>query len=287
MEYKTLQNGMKLPVLGLGVYNLAQYDIEKFFIKAIKTGYTYFDYFQSSIYEPYIRAAINKSEISRESLILSTTLNNRNFQYDKCYKSIQDTLSRLETDYLDIVLVNNTGDNYLETWSAVEDCYKKGYVKAIGTSSFYTSQLKELYEKATVKPMLNQLSVHPYKQVYEQKLFMDQNNIALATSLQLKDADDCIFSSYKLNDICAKYKKNPVQIINKWMLLKGCIVLASNVSKDNLEATLDIFDFELDQNDLLKISEFNKEIKKYFTTEDYTIVESLGRYIEQELIRFN
>ena len=177
MEYKTLSNGVKMPQLGYGVYQVSKEECERCVLDALKAGYRLFDTAQSYFNEEEVGSALKKSGIPREDIFLTTKVWIDNYGYDKCKASIEESMRNLKTDYLDLLLLHQPFGDYYGAWRAMEEYYEAGKIKAIGISNFYPDRMIDIASFARIKPMVNQIEIHPYHQQEESKKWHDKYDI--------------------------------------------------------------------------------------------------------------
>ena len=179
MEYVTLSNGVKMPIMGYGVYQVTKDECERCILDALKAGYRSLDTAQSYFNEEEVGNAIQKSGLQREEIFLTTKVWVEHYGYDACRKSVEESLKKLKTDYLDLLLLHQPFSDYYGAWHALEDLYKEGTVRAIGVSNFYPDRLVDIASFANIRPMVNQVETHPHNQQIEAKKWMDKYNIQI------------------------------------------------------------------------------------------------------------
>lgn len=174
MQYVTLSNGVKMPQLGFGVFQITKEDCERCVLDALKVGYRHFDTAQAYANEEEVGSAIVKSKIPRSEIFITTKVWVSNYGYDNAKKSVEESLRKLKTDYIDLVLLHQAMSDYYGAWRALEDLYDQGKIKAIGVSNFYPDRLIDIYSFVRIKPMVNQIELHPFTQQKEAVKWMEK-----------------------------------------------------------------------------------------------------------------
>ena len=205
MEYVTLSNGVKMPIMGYGVYQVTKDECERCVLDALKAGYRSLDTAQSYFNEEEVGSAIQKSGLQREEIFLTTKVWVEHYGYDACRKSVEESLKKLKTDYLDLLLLHQPFSDYYGAWHALEDLYKEGTVRAIGVSNFYPDRLVDIASFANIRPMVNQVETHPHNQQIEAKKWMDKYNIQIEAWAPFGEGRGGLFEEPVLKEIGAKY----------------------------------------------------------------------------------
>jgi methylglyoxal/glyoxal reductase len=254
----TLDNGVKMPYLGLGVFeaNEGSETIEsvKF---ALECGYRHIDTASMYLNEKSVGEAIRTSNISREKVFVTTKVWNSDQGYQETLDAFHKSLDRLKFDYLDLYLIHwPVHGKYIDTWRAMEELYSKKLIKAIGVSNFMEHQLENLIKNTTIIPMVNQVEFHPYLTMPELLKYCQKKKIQFEAWSPLMKG--MVSNIPLLIEIAKKYKKDPVQIVLRWDLQKGIVTIPKSVHKERIKSNIDIFDFELSQEDILKIDTLNR-----------------------------
>ena len=281
MEYKTLSNGVKMPQLGYGVYQVSKEECERCVLDALKAGYRLFDTAQSYFNEEEVGSALKKSGIPREDIFLTTKVWIDNYGYDKCKASIEESMRKLKTDYLDLLLLHQPFGDYYGAWRAMEEYYEAGKIKAIGISNFYPDRMIDIASFARIKPMVNQIEIHPYHQQEESKKWHDKYDIQLEAWAPFGEGRGGIFKDPLLTEIGAKYSKTAAQVILRWHLQRGIVVIPKSVHYERMVENFDVFDFELSDSDMESIAALDKKQSAFFSHNDPNIVEWFTKLIEE------
>ena len=213
MEYKVLSNGVKMPQLGYGVYQVTKEECERCVLDALKAGYRLIDTAQSYFNEEEVGSAIKKSGVPREEIFLTTKVWIENYGYDECKASIEESMRKLQTDYLDLLLLHQPFADYYGAWRALEEYYEVGKIRAIGISNFYPDRMIDIATFASIKPMINQVEIHPYHQQEESKKWHDKYGIQLEAWAPFGEGRGDMFTDPMLSEIGAKYGKTVAQVI--------------------------------------------------------------------------
>ena len=281
MEYKTLSNGVKMPQLGYGVYQVSKEECERCVLDALKAGYRLFDTAQSYFNEEEVGSALKKSGIPREDIFLTTKVWIDNYGYDKCKASIEESMRNLKTDYLDLLLLHQPFGDYYGAWRAMEEYYEAGKIKAIGISNFYPDRMIDIASFARIKPMVNQIEIHPYHQQEESKKWHDKYDIQLEAWAPFGEGRGGIFKEPLLTKIGAKHSKTAAQVILRWHIQRGIVVIPKSVHYERMIENINIFDFELSDSDMESIAALDKKQSAFFSHNDPNIVEWFTKLIEE------
>ncbi|WP_339060822.1 aldo/keto reductase [Tepidibacillus marianensis] len=254
----TLHNGVKMPWLGLGVYKANEgQEVENAVKWAIKTGYRSID--TAAFYENEVGVgkAIKESDLAREGLFVTTKVWNNRQGYDSTLAAFEESRKKLQLEYVDLYLIHwPVKEKYKETWKALEKLYKDGLVKAIGVSNFQINHLQDLMDNGEIVPMVNQVEYHPRLTQKELLHFCKTHNIQLEAWRPLMKGE--IFNDPTIVELANKYSKKPSQIILRWDLQHGVVTIPKSVHQERIKENADIFDFELDVEDMLAIDELNE-----------------------------
>lgn len=281
MNYVTLENGVKMPQLGYGVYQVTKEECERCVLDALKVGYRLFDTAQSYFNEEEVGNAIVKSGVSREEIFLTSKVWIDHYGYEECRKSVLESLRKLKTDYIDLMLLHQPFSDYYGAYRALEDLYDEGKIKAIGISNFYPDRMVDLASFTRIKPMINQIEIHPYHQQVFSKEWHDKYGVQLEAWAPFGEGRKNMFELSELKEIGDKYGKTVAQVILCWHLQRGIVVIPKSTHLERMKENFNVFDFELAQEDMDVISKLDKNESSFFSHQDPSIVEWFGKLIEE------
>ena len=262
MEYVTLNNGVKMPMAGIGTFLLTPDEAENSVAHALKDGYRLIDTANAYVNEKAVGRAMKKSGIDRSGIFLETKLWPSFYEQED---AVEKTLERLDTDYIDLLLIHQPAGNYLAGYRQMEKAYKEGRVKAIGLSNFNKEQVQEILDKCEVKPAVLQTEVHPYDQEKELKEFLAKSDIVIQAWYPLGHGDAALLQEPVFAKLGEKYKKSPAQIILRWHIQDGNIVIPGSKNPDHIRDNFDLFDFALTEDEMAQIGAMDKN-KRYYTS---------------------
>lgn len=255
MEYVILNNGIKMPMEGFGVFQMEDSAIcEKSVTDAIKTGYRLIDTAAAYFNEEAVGAAIRKSGILREELFITTKLWVQDAGYENAKKAFQTSLDKLGLEYIDLYLIHQPMNDYYGSWRAMEELYKEGKVKAIGVCNFYPERLVDLCLNVEIKPMVNQVELHPFFQQENALKVMSEYGVIPEAWGPFAEGKNGIFTNEILSDIAKKHGKTVAQVVLRWNVQRGVVVIPKSVHKERIEENLNIWDFALDKEDMNSIA---------------------------------
>lgn len=277
MQKVTLNNGVEMPILGFGVFqvtNLAE--CERSVVDAIATGYRLIDTAASYENEEAVGKAIRRSGVRREDLFITTKLWIQANGYEGTKKAFEASLKRLDLDYLDLYLVHQPyGDVYGE-WRAMQDMYKEGRVKAIGVSNFHPDRVVDLIVHNEIVPAVNQVETHPFHQQIETQQFLQANGVQIESWGPFAEGKNGVFQNELLLSIGKKYNKTIAQVILRWLTQRGVVAIPKSVRKERMEENFNIFDFELSVEDMQAIKALDTKTSSFFDHRDPAMVKWLG-----------
>ncbi|MGG7159812.1 aldo/keto reductase [Clostridium baratii] len=280
MEYVTLNNGIKMPSVGFGVFQITdKEECIRVVLDAIDVGYRLIDTAQSYGNEEAVGEAIAKSSVPREELFITTKVWISNGGYEKAKTSIESSLKKMKLDYLDLVLIHQPLNDYYGTYRAMEELYKEGKIKAIGVSNFYPDRLVDLALFNDVTPAVNQIEVNPFNQQIMAHEFNIKYGVQLQAWAPFAEGRNGVFDNPVLKKIGDKYGKSVAQVILRWLLQRGIVPLAKTVNKERMLQNIDIFNFELNENDMNKIAALDKKESSFFNHQEASSVEMLANLI--------
>lgn len=281
MEQITLYNGVKMPIVGYGVYQVSKEECERCVLDALAVGYRSIDTAQSYFNEEQVGNAIAKSGIPREDIFLTTKVWIEHYGYEEAKKSVLESMRKLRTDYLDLVLLHQPFSDYYGAYRALEELYDEGKLRAIGVSNFYPDRLVDIASFSRVKPMVNQVETHPFHQQAEAKKWMDKYGIQAEAWAPFGEGRGGLFENPVLVQIAEKYGKTTAQIILRWHIQRGVVVIPKSTHKTRMVENLNVFDFELEQVDMNRISALDKKQSAFFSHNDPAMVEWFVRIVEE------
>ena len=262
MEYVTLNNGIKMPMAGIGTFLLSPDEAEASVLAALEYGYRLIDTANAYMNEKAVGRAMKHSGVAREDIFLETKIWPCFYEEND---AIDKTLERLDTDYIDLLLIHQPAGNYVAGYRQMEKAYKEGKVKAIGLSNFNEDQIKEILDICEVKPQILQTEVHPYSQEKALKAFLDKEGIVIQAWYPLGHGDKTLIEEPLFAEFGTKYGKSSAQIILRWHIQDGNIVIPGSKNPDHIKDNFDIFDFALTDVEMEQIAALDKQ-KRYYTS---------------------
>lgn len=281
MEYVTLYNGVKMPILGYGVYQVTRDECERCVLDALRVGYRSIDTAQSYFNEEEVGAAIVKSGIPREEIFLTTKVWIEHYGYDACKASVLESMRKLRTDYLDLCLLHQPFNDVYGAYRALEELYDMGKLRAIGISNFYTDRMVDIANFARVKPMVNQIELHPHHQQTENLAWHEKYGVRVEAWAPFGEGRGGMFEIPELVAIGKKYGKSAAQVILRWHIQRGVIVIPKSTHRERMEENFNVFDFSLTDEDMAAISALDKKQSSFFSHTDPNMVEWFCRMVEE------
>lgn len=272
MEYATLNNGIKMPMAGIGTFLLTPDEAEASVLSALQCGYRLIDTANAYVNEKAVGRAMRKSGIPRDEIFLETKLWLSFYEQED---AVEKTLQRLGTDYIDLLLIHQPAGNYVAGYRLMEKAYKEGKVRAIGLSNFTPEQVQEILDICEVKPAVLQTEVHPYSQEKELKAFLDKEGIVIQAWYPLGHGDKALIQEPLFTEFGKKYGKSNAQIILRWHIQAGNIVIPGSKNPAHIKDNFNLFDFALTDDEMAKITALDKQ-KRYYTSTP----EMLKKYAE-------
>ena len=263
MEYVTLNNGIKMPMAGIGTFLLTPDEAEASVLSALACGYRLIDTANAYVNEKAVGRAMKKSGVSREEIFLETKLWPAFYEQSD---AVEKTLERLDTDYIDLLLIHQPAGNYIAGYKLMEKAYKEGKVKAIGLSNFSQSQIREILDICEVKPVVLQTEVHPYYQEKKLKDYLKKEGIVIQAWYPLGHGDKALLEEPLFQELGKKYGKSSAQIILRWHIQAGNIVIPGSKSPAHIQDNFDLFDFSLTAWEMAQISIMDKNVCYYTST---------------------
>ena len=272
MEYATLNNGIKMPMAGIGTFLLTPDEAETSVLSALQCGYRLIDTANAYVNEKAVGRAMRKSGIPRDEIFLETKLWPSFYEQED---AVEKTLQRLGTAYIDLLLIHQPAGNYVAGYRLMEKAYKEGKVRAIGLSNFTPEQVQEILDICEVKPAVLQTEVHPYSQEKELKAFLDKEGIVIQAWYPLGHGDKALIQEPLFTEFGKKYGKSNAQIILRWHIQAGNIVIPGSKNPAHIKDNFNLFDFALTDDEMAKITALDKQ-KRYYTSTP----EMLKKYAE-------
>ncbi|MDF2801182.1 MAG: Aldo/keto reductase, related to diketogulonate reductase [Anaerocolumna sp.] len=273
MEYVTLNNGVKMPLLGYGVYQVSNEECEKCVLDAIKVGYRLIDTAQAYFNEAAVGNAIQNCGIPREDIFLTTKVWVDNYGYEKTKTSVLESMKKLKTDYLDLILLHQPYSDYYGSYHALEELYKEGKVRAIGVSNFYPDRLSDICAFNDIIPQVNQVETNPLNQQIKAQENMIKNKVQIEAWAPFGEGRNNMFDNSTLESIGGKYKKSVAQIILRWLVQREVVALAKSTHIERMEENFNIFDFELSKEDMDTIMTLDTGKSLFFSHQEASTVD--------------
>lgn len=281
METMKLYNGVEIPANGFGVYQVSKEDCKESVLTALKTGYRHIDTAQSYFNESEVGEALKESDVPRKEIFLTTKVWIDNYGEGKTYDSVVESLKKLQTDYLDLILLHQPVGDYYAAYRDLEKLYEEGKVRAIGVSNFYPDRLVDLCMFAKIKPMVNQIEVNVFNQQVEAKKWADKYGVVLEAWAPFAEGRNNMFHNEVLQAIGEKHNKSVAQVILRWLYQRGIVSLAKSVHEERIKENFDIYLFELDNDDMKKIETLDTKTSCFFSHQDPGIIEWFGQLIQE------
>lgn len=275
MEYVTLNNGVKMPILGYGVYQVNPAECERCVLDAVSAGYRSIDTAQAYYNEEGVGNAIMKCGIPRSELFLTTKVWISNAGYEKAKASIEESMRKLRTDYIDLLLIHQPFNDYYGTYRAMEEACRAGYIRSIGVSNFYPDRLIDLCRFVEVAPAVNQVETHVFHQQEDARIIMDRYHVQHESWGPFAEGRKDFFTNPVLNEIGEKHGKTAAQIALRYLIQRDVVVIPKSVHRERMEQNLDVFDFVLDDGDMQAIEALDEKESAFFSHYDPETVEFL------------
>lgn len=273
MKYITLSNGVKMPMLGYGVYQVTKDECERCVLDALNVGYRLIDTAQSYFNEEEVGNAIVKSGIPRDEIFLTSKVWIDHYGYEECKKSVEISMQKLKTDYIDLMLLHQPFGDYYGAWKALEELYEAGKLRAIGISNFYPDRMVDIASFSRICPMVNQIEIHPHLQQIEAKKWNEKYKLQLEAWAPFGEGRGGIFELPELKKIAEKHNRTTAQIILRWHLQRGIVVIPKSTHAERMKENFDVFDFELTKEEMSTIALLDKNESAFFSHYDPKIAE--------------
>ena len=281
MEFITLRNGVRMPILGYGVYQIPQDICERCVLDALQVGYRSLDTAQSYFNEEQVGSAIEKSVIPRKEIFLTTKVWIEHYGYEQAKASVLESMEKLRTDYLDLVLLHQPFADYYGAYRALEDLYEAGKLRAIGISNFYPDRMVDIASFARIRPLVNQIEVHPLHQQAEAKQWLDKYGIQMEAWAPFGEGRGGLFTNPALTQIGAKYGKTAAQVMLRWHIQRGIAVIPKSTHIERMRENLEVFDFALTREDMAAVAALDQRQSAFFSHQDPAMVEWFVKMVEE------
>ena len=271
MKEVTLNNGQKMPTSAFGVYLITDAEVcEKSVLDAFKSGYRHIDTANAYMNEKAVGRAMQKSGLKREEIYLTTKIWPTMYKTELAKKAIDETLMRLDTPYIDLLLLHQGYGEYLQAWKVMEEYVKKGKIKSIGVSNFSKAKLEKLFEIAEILPVVNQIEAHPYHQQKEMQEYLNKKGILIQSWYPMGHGDQALLTEKLFTELANKYNKTNAQIILRWHVQSGKIVIAKSTNPEHIRENYNMYDFTLTAEEMEAISKMDKKLPYYVVPEEDT-----------------
>lgn len=277
MQNVLLNNGVEMPLLGFGVFQMTNpEECENCVVEAISTGYRLIDTAASYRNEVEVGKAIQRSDVARKDLFITTKLWIQDTGYESTKKAFEKSLERLQLDYLDLYLIHQPYGDVYGAWRAMEELYAEGKVRAIGVSNFHPDRVMDLIIHNKIVPAVNQIETHPFNQQVETQAFLKENNLQIESWGPFAEGKNNIFQNETLLSIAVKYNKSVAQVILRWLTQRGVVAIPKSVRKERMIENFNIFDFDLSSEDMDAIATLDTRKSLFFDHRDPAMVKWLG-----------
>ncbi len=274
MEYVKLNNGVEMPILGFGVYQIPPEETKECVLNAIKVGFRSIDTAQSYFNEEEVGEAISECGVPRKELFITTKVWIDNYGYEKCKKSIEESLKKLKTDYIDLVLLHQPFSDYYGAYRALEDLYEEGKIRAIGVSNFYPDRLSDmcLFDRKIV-PTVNQVETNPFNAQFKAQENMEKYGVHIEAWAPFGEGRNDLFENEALVSIGKKYNKSSAQVVLRWLIQRGVIIACKSTHIERMKENFNVFDFSLSKEDMKEINSLDTTDSLFFNHQDPKMVE--------------
>ena len=276
MEHRILNNGVEMPVLGFGVYQVEETVCEQCVCDAIAAGYRSIDTASAYLNERAVGRAIRRSGVPREELFITTKLWVQDAGYESTKRALAKSLERLQLDYLDLYLIHQPFGDVYGSWRAMEELYREGRIRAIGVSNFYPDRLQDLILHNEVAPAVNQVETHPFHQQTAAAEFMRTKGVQIESWAPFAEGKNGLFSNEVLLAVAARYKKTVAQVVLRWLIQRGVVCIPKSVHAERIAENFDVFGFALDAEDMAVIASLDRPESSFLDHRDPETVEWLS-----------
>lgn len=279
MQTVTLNNGVKMPIIGFGVYQVPNAEeCENAVYEALMAGYRLIDTAAGYLNEEAVGRAIKRSGVPREELFITTKLWVQDADYESAKLAFAKSLKKLELDYLDLYLIHQPFGDYYGAWRAMEELYRDGKIKAIGVSNFLPDRLMDLIVHNEIMPAINQIETHPFYHQIESAAFMKDQGVQHQSWAPFAEGLGNMFGNEVLASIAAKHGKSVAQVVLRWLVQRGVVVIPKSVRKERIVENFNIFDFELSKEDIEQISTLDTGESLFLSYRDPEVAKMMGNW---------
>ena len=285
MEYVKLNNGIEMPIISFGVYQIPKEDTKRCVLDAIKSGYRGIDTAQSYFNESEVGDAIVECGVSREELFITTKVWIDHYGYEECKASVEESLRKLKTEYLDLCLLHQPFSDYYGAYRALEDLYAEGKIKAIGVSNFYPDRLTDIcmFERKVI-PAVNQVEVNPFNAQWCAQENMEKHGVKMEAWAPFGEGRNNLFTNEILVSIGKKYNKSSAQVMLRWLIQRGVIVACKSTHIERMQENINVFDFELTEEDMNSIKKLDTSNSLFFSHYDPNMVEWFDKMVKERRV---
>lgn len=285
MEYVKLNNGIEMPLISFGVYQIPKEDTKRCVLDAIKSGYRGIDTAQSYFNESEVGDAIVECGVPREELFITTKVWIDHYGYEECKASVEESLRKLKTDYLDLCLLHQPFSDYYGAYRALEELYAEGKVKAIGVSNFYPDRLTDIcmFDRKVI-PAVNQVEVNPYNAQWCAQENMEKHGVKMEAWAPFGEGRNNLFTNEILVSIGKKYNKSSAQVVLRWLIQRGVIVACKSTHIERMQENINVFDFELTEEDMNSIKTLDTSNSLFFSHNDPNMVEWFDKIVKERRV---
>ena len=285
MEYVKLNNGVEMPLISFGVYQIPKEDTKRCVLDAIKSGYRGIDTAQSYFNESEVGDAIVECGVPREELFITTKVWIDHYGYEECKASVEESLRKLKTEYLDLCLLHQPFSDYYGAYRALEDLYAEGKIKAIGVSNFYPDRLTDIcmFDRKVI-PAVNQVEVNPYNAQWFAQENMEKHGVKMEAWAPFGEGRNNLFTNETLVSIGKKYNKSSAQVVLRWLIQRGVIVACKSTHIERMQENINVFDFELTEEDMNSIKTLDTSNSLFFSHNDPNMVEWFDKIVKERRV---
>ena len=286
MEYVKLNNGIEMPLISFGVYQIPKEDTKRCVLDAIKSGYRGIDTAQSYFNESEVGDAIVECGVPREELFITTKVWIDHYSYEECKASVEESFRKLKTDYLDLCLLHQPFSDYYGAYRALEELYAEGKIKAIGVSNFYPDRLTDIcmFDRKVI-PAVNQVEVNPYNAQWCAQENMEKHGVKMEAWAPFGEGRNNLFTNETLVSIGKKYNKSSAQVMLRWLIQRGVIVACKSTHIERMQENINVFDFELTEEDMNSIKTLDTSNSLFFSHSDPNMVEWFDKIVKERRVK--